>query len=82
MKKVIVNRETVLGSGTTTYVYTPEGGSENPQAIADLMRKLWESDCNTFMDEINERYINEDEAVIETRSRTISYEVLSVNEVA
>ena len=84
--KVIVNTETVPGSGTSTYVYMPEGKVESAtdEALVNTMRKLWENDCNSFKDEIDKEqtYFNEDEAVIYARSRSITYEILKVNEVA
>ncbi len=82
--KVIVNTEIVLGSGTSTHVYIPEGGYTTDEELVKAMRKLWESDYNSFKNEIDEEqtYFGEDEAVIYAKSRSITYEILIVNEVA
>ena len=84
--KVIVVTETILGSGTTTSVYIPEGGDHlTPDArFFEAMKKMWNKDVALFADELilNESYCEPDEAVMTARSRSITYSIHEIKEVA
>ena len=78
--KVIVETNTVFGSGATTHVYIPESGVEyaTDKELQKTMKSLWKADQKFYKNEIEDCGISENSAYIYAGDSTVTYEIVEV----